>query len=32
MKDNYIRGDKVLVDVPDVFPESEVSLTYYEDL
>ena len=32
MEDNYIRGDKVLVDVPDVFPEGEVSLTYYEDL
>ena len=24
MKDNYIRGDRVLVDVPNVFPEGEV--------
>ena len=32
MKDNYIRGNKVLINVPNVFPEGEVSLTYYEDL
>ena len=31
MKDNYIRGDRVLVDVPNAFPEGEVSLTYYEE-
>ena len=27
MEDNYIRGDRVLVDVPNVFPDGEVSLT-----
>ena len=32
MEDNYIRGDRVLIDVPNVCPEGEVSLTYYEDL
>ena len=32
MKDNYARGDRVLIDVPNAFPEGDVSLTYYEDL
>ena len=32
MRDNYIRGERVLVGIPNVFPEGEVSLTYYEDL
>ena len=29
---NYIRGDRILVDDPNVFPEGEVSLAHYEDL
>jgi len=29
---NYIRGDRILVDDPNVIPEGEVSLAHYEDL
>ena len=31
MQDNYIRGERVHMDVPNTFPEGEVSLAMYED-
>lgn len=31
MQDNYIRGERVHIDVPNTFPEGEVSLAKYED-
>ena len=30
MKNNYIAGNRVHIDVPNVFPEGQVSLVEYE--
>ena len=32
IEENYVRGDRVLIDVPNVFPEGDVPLAHYEGL